>query len=196
MTRCLEGEELVPRTIGTAAFSESRLDTLQSRLSAAYKGLHALLITSGAQDFLTAEEIGVANYFAEKFDIHHIFPRAWCEAQKISRARWNTAVNKTALSGRTNRKIGGRAPSKYTATLDAETTEGGVSLDEILAGHQITPEYLRTDDFDEFYAARKEALLKLIEAAMEKSALRDGTGDLSDYNEEDIDDVGENADAA
>ena len=69
----LGGDEAEPRTIGAATFSESRLDTLYTRNSAAYKGVHALLMCSGAADFLTNERIDVANYFSENFDIHHIF---------------------------------------------------------------------------------------------------------------------------
>ena len=41
--------------INGAIFSESRLDTLYVRLSAAYKDVHALLMKSGAMDLLTGE---------------------------------------------------------------------------------------------------------------------------------------------
>ncbi|GHG25367.1 GmrSD restriction endonuclease domain-containing protein [Paracoccus aerius] len=181
----LSGDAGEVRTINTASFREQRLDTLQSRLSAAYKGLQALLVTKGARDFLTGEQIGHANFFAEKFDIHHIFPRAWCEARSVPVSRLNSVVNKTTISGRTNRKIGGRAPSRYAATLDKETSEAGVSLDEILIGHRISPEHLRADDFEVFYSARKEELLKLIEDAMGKAALRDAPGVASDADEYD-----------
>ena len=40
-----------PRTISEAAFQESRLDTLRSRNSAAYKGLNVLVLRQGAYDF-------------------------------------------------------------------------------------------------------------------------------------------------
>lgn len=184
LTRWLDDETATPRTVATAYFSESRLDTLYTRLSAAYKGLHALLIGSGARDFLTADPIGVANYFAEKFDIHHIFPRAWCEAQGVPRERYNTVVNKTVISARTNRKIGGRAPSVYSTTLDADTSAAGVPLNDLLLGHRIDAAALRADDFDGFYAARKAALLDLIETAMGKVAMRDGVGDPTEYDED------------
>lgn len=189
LRRWLEGSMNEPRTISAATFSESRLDTLYIRLSAAYKGVHALLMNSGARDFLTGEPIGVANFFSESFDIHHIFPRAWCDAQKIPRERYNTIVNKSAISARTNRKIGGKAPSVYSDKLDADTSAGGVELDEILRSHQIDPALMRADDFDAFYTARKVALLEMIESAMGKAALRDGTGDASEYDMPDEDDL-------
>lgn len=182
ITRWLGGDPMEPRTIGAASFSESRLDTLYVRISAAYKGVHALLMKKGARDFLTGEEIAVGNYFSERFDIHHISPQAWCEKQGVSPARYNTIVNKTAISARTNRKIGGRAPSAYCATLAKEVEGEGIVLDSLIASHAIAPGLLRSDDFDAFYAARKEALLRLIERAMGKLALRDGAGELADYD--------------
>ena len=187
LTRWLGGSETEPRTISSSVFSESRLDTLYNRNSAAYKGVHALLMKSGAMDFLTGERIEVANYFSENFDIHHIFPRHWCENKarpRISRVRYNTIVNKSAISSRTNRKIGGNAPSVYCAMLDKDTSNAGVALDDILKSHKISSEWLRADDFDGFYATRKAALLDMIESAMGKDALHDGTGRAEDYDED------------
>ena len=184
LIRWLGGEEAEPRTIGAAIFSESRLDTLYTRSSAAYKGVHALLMYSGSVDFLTGERIDVANFFSEYFDIHHIFPRSWCEKRAIPSDRYNTIVNKSAISARTNRKIGGRAPSEYCALLDKDTNAAEVALDGILESHLIDPESLRADNFDGFYVARKAALVDGIEAAMGKAALRDGTGQAEDYAEE------------
>ena len=187
LTRWLGGDEAEPRTIGAATFRESRLDTLYTRSSAAYKGIHALLMHLGSADFLTGERIEVANYFSENFDIHHIFPRSWCEKHaepRIPYDRYNTIVNKSAISARTNRKIGGRAPSEYCALLDKDTNAAEVDLDGILEGHLIDPNLLRADDFDGFYAARKTALVDGIETAMGKDALRDGIGRAEDYDEE------------
>lgn len=177
----LNGSEAEPRTIAAAVFSESRLDTLQIRISAAYKGLNALLMRNGASDFLTGERIDLGNFWQESFDIHHIFPRKWCEMHSIPRNRYNTIVNKSPISARTNRKIGGAAPSAYCARLDKALSQAGVSLDVILESHAIDPALLRADAYDAFYDARKAALLNLVEAAMGKPALRDGTGSQDEY---------------
>ncbi len=189
MTRWLGGKQSEPRTISSAIFSESRLDTLYTRTSAAYKGVHALLLKYGAMDFLTGERVDVANYFSESFDIHHIFPRHWCGNQEpsIPRALYNNIVNKTAISSRTNRKIGGRAPSTYCQNLDEHMSDNEVSLDEILNSHKIDPELLRSNAFHEFYTTRKTALLTMIEEAMGKAAHRDGVGSLEDYDEQQMD---------
>ena len=113
-----------------------------------------LLMQTGAQDF-------------------HIFPRAWCEANKIKRDRYDTIVNKTPLFYKSNRIIGGSAPSVYLARLLKEkAVESEDRQDEILRTHGIAPAYLRADDFLPFYEARREALLRLIESAMGKAAYR------------------------
>lgn len=174
------------RTIRDAIFSESRLDTMRSRISAAYKGVHALLLKSGVRDFLTGERIDAANFFAESIDIHHLFPRRWCKTNGIPRALYDTIVNKTGISARTNRVIGGHAPSKYCNLLDSQTTDKGVPLDEILEGHKVDTVLLRADNFDAFYTARRTALLDMIENAMGKQALRDGAGHVEDYGDDEI----------
>ena len=145
---------------------------------------------SGAKDFLTGERIDVANFFSEGIDIHHIFPRRWCENEPgISSDRYNTIVNKSAISARTNRKIGGSAPSKYCASLDKDTSVDGIALNDILKSHRIAPALLRADDFDAFYTDRKAALLDMIETAMNKPALHDGTGQAEDYGEGQVDEA-------
>ncbi len=51
-----------PRTISEATFRESRLDTLRSRVSAAYKALNVLVLREGAEDFFWKETIEALNY--------------------------------------------------------------------------------------------------------------------------------------
>ena len=155
-----------PTTVKDAAFRSERLDTMTSRLSAAYKGVHALLMHEGARDFRSGQPFNQTTYFEEAVDIHHIFPKAWCEEKKIGRERYDTIINKTPLAYKTNRTIGGHAPSKY---LDQLPKQGGASdaeIDNHVASHLVDPAKLRADDFDGFITSRREALLKLIEAAM------------------------------
>lgn len=72
-----------PDTMRDATFSPMRLLTLQTRNSAAYKGISALLLREGGQDFRTGNEIAEYMYFDERIDIHHIFPQDWCKKQGI-----------------------------------------------------------------------------------------------------------------
>jgi len=115
----------------------------------------------------------VKNYFVEKIDIHHIFPENWCKKNGIDEGLYNSIINKTPLSARSNRIIQGHAPSKYLETIQKEGGFGPERMDEILRSHVIDPKFMRTDDFHGFFAARKEAILTRIEGAMGKPVARD-----------------------
>ena len=76
-----------PSTITDGRFRPERLRTLRTRLSAAYKGIHALLMAEGAIDFRSGQPFGQTVFFDEYVDIHHIFPQDWCKTQQIGYAR-------------------------------------------------------------------------------------------------------------
>jgi len=162
-----------PSTVTTANFVAGRLLTLRSRNSAAYKGLYALLIRDGGCEFRTGEPIDLQMYFDDKIDIHHIFPQDWCAAHGIERKRCDCVVNKTAISARTNRTIGGNAPSKYLGSIERNARISSHRMDEILRTHVIEPAHLRADNFEGFFAARTQALLNRIESAIGKPVARD-----------------------
>jgi hypothetical protein len=167
----------VPQTIERADLREERLRTLRTRLSAAYKGVHALLMRSGAEDFRSGQPFDQTIFFDENVDIHHIFPEAWCKQQGIKPEVYNSIINKTPLSARTNRIIGGVAPSAYLARLE----KGGERippietqrLESILRTHELDVGLMQANDFDAFFKDRRERLLKLIEKAMGKPAVRE-----------------------
>ena len=130
------------------------------------KGIAALLMRDGGQDFQSGETITNATYNEESIDIHHIFPRQWCVAHGIPRTTYESIVNKTVISARTNRMIGGKAPSEYLSRMQREAKMKPERMDEILASHAIDPALLRADDFTGFFAARQAAILERIERAM------------------------------
>ncbi|SIP87709.1 hypothetical protein SAMN05421829_101124 [Aromatoleum tolulyticum] len=165
-----DDEAAEPRTIHDAAFRPDRLDRMTSRLSAAYKGLNVLLLRSKAADFFWKGTISELDSEDVALDIHHIFPQNWCENERISRKQYNTVVNKTPLSYKANRMIGGVAPSAYLAKLQKheQVKIDDAAMDSILRTHAIDPSLLRSDDFHGFYAHRKQALLMLIGQAMGK----------------------------
>lgn len=161
-----------PSTVREGVFRANRLMTMRTRLSAAYKGIHALLMREGAKDFRSGQGFDLTVFFDEDVDIHHIFPQAWCDSQKIEPKVYDTVVNKTPLSYRTNRIIGGTAPSKYLAKLEQgkKLPNGQIEypaidpavLDGYLRSHCIAPATLRADDFESFMTQRRKALLTLI----------------------------------
>jgi hypothetical protein len=169
----IENNGREPKTIYDANFSPSRLHTLKTRNSAAYKGVYALLMDDGTKDWLSATKIDFSTYFSESIDIHHIFPVAWCESNSIRRQDYDCIINKTPLSGRTNRIVSGDSPSKY---LDRIQKHAGVDRDvfqSILKSHVLSPQYMYADDFYGFFNNRKEQILQRIEKAMNKAIPRD-----------------------
>jgi hypothetical protein len=180
----------LPSTIVAAGFQASRLDTLRSRTSAAYRGLYVLLQKQGAEDFFWKAKMVEIDRNERGIDIHHIFPRKWCEAKGISPRVFNSIVNKTAISYKANRKIGGSAPSTYLAQIehDKAVQLSAAAMDAILSTHCITPSFLRSDDFDGFYQDRKATLLKFVEQAMGKHSIvtsETPSDDLTDVEDDD-----------
>ncbi|TAL85717.1 MAG: DUF262 domain-containing protein [Candidimonas sp.] len=163
-------DDVEPRTVHDAAFRPDRLDSMTSRLSAAYKGLNVLLLRERAEDFFWKGTISELDSEDVALDIHHIFPQDWCEKQCIPRKLYNTAVNKTPLSYKANRMIGGVAPSVYLGKLQKheQVKIDDEAMNTILSSHGIDAQLLRSDDFHAFYAARKQALLAIIGRAMGK----------------------------
>jgi hypothetical protein len=164
----IRGSASEPRTIAEAQFTSGRLLTLRTRNSAAYKGIYALLLKAGAMDWRTGEKAEVTGYFDEAVDIHHIFPKAWCDRAGYTPIVYNSIVNKTPLTARTNRIIGGAAPSDYLVRLarSAQTAPEGVA--ERVRSHLGRPDLMAGDDFDGFFAARKAALLARVSIEMGK----------------------------
>lgn len=166
-----------PRTIREATFQENRLAELRTRNGAAYKGVHALVMydrgSTKCSDFRTQILIDEKRYFDDNIDIHHIFPKAWCERQGIKSDDYNSIINKTALSASTNRRIGGCAPSEYLSRIQAEVGVDSADMDKILEAHLISADTLRANDFSGFFKTRKEALLEAIESAMGKPVIRE-----------------------
>jgi hypothetical protein len=158
-----------PRTVTDSNFAPRRLLSLQSRLSAAYKGMAALLVKSGSDDFVAGTKIDIATYFDRAIDIHHIFPRVWCEARKLKREKWNSVINKTPLAAATNRFLGGDAPSRYLERIEKNKGIERDRVNEFLATHEINPSLLRSDDFEAFLRDRASRLLNLIENATGKT---------------------------
>ena len=178
------GEE--PSTMADYNFVPQRLVSLRTRNSAAYKGLHALLMREGGQDFRTGDTIELQAYFDDSVDIHHVFPRRVCDNLRIEPAVYNGIVNKTPLSARTNRIIGGNLPRVYLDRLQRACNTSEARMDEILRSHLIDPSALRADDFQACYNSRQSKILELIERATGKGiGQAEALGESAEAQEED-----------
>jgi hypothetical protein len=163
----------VPRTVQDATFVESRLHSLRTRNAAAYKGIYSLVLANQARDWMEDKALEKVQYATLDTDIHHIFPKHWCQAHGIDDERRESIVNKTAISARTNRSIGGSAPSKYLAAIEAKAQISAAQLDGLLGSHLVSAATLREDDFAAFFVDRRERLCLLIEESMGKAVPRD-----------------------
>ena len=157
-----------PDTVSRSYFNPTRLITLQSRQSAAYKGIMALILKENCKDLISGKAMDFTVFLDEATDIHHIFPKAYCENKGYKRAKWNSIVNKTPLFARTNRILGGNAPSIYLNKIE-NSKVAPILLDEYLKSHLINVSFIRNDNFSEFFAERAKLILDIISKAMGKS---------------------------
>ena len=81
----------LPKTVTDFFFNPTRLLSLQTRQSAAYKGIMAFII-----------------FFQNNIAL----------IKSMNKAKWNSIINKTPISARSNREIGGVAPSVYLGKLE------------------------------------------------------------------------------
>ena len=164
----IENNGNVPKTIQESYFNPTRLLTLQSRQSAAYKGIMALILKNHCKDFISGREMDFTVYKSENIDINHIFPRSYCEKNNLSKEKWNSVVNKTPISYSTNREIGGVAPSEYLKKIEEKGQVDYNSLNDYLQTHLIDVSAARSNDFEKHIVLRAKLLLDAIEKATGK----------------------------
>jgi hypothetical protein len=157
-----------PDTVARAYFQPTRLLSLQTRNSAAYKGIMALILRAKPLDFISGKEMDFTVFSDEHIDIHHIFPRAYCKNKALNKVKWNSIANKTPLSYRTNRIIGGNAPSVYLKKIEKNGHVTESDVNHFASTHLIDVDDLRNDYFDDYFLKRSKALLRLICNAMGK----------------------------
>lgn len=164
----IENNGNIPKTIQESYFNPTRLLTLQSRQSAAYKGIMALILKNHCKDFISGRELDFTVYKSENIDIHHIFPKSYCEKNNLPKEKWNSVVNKTPISYSTNREIGGVAPSEYLKKIEEKGQVDYNSLNDYLQTHLIDVSAARSNDFEKHIVLRSKLLLDAIEKATGK----------------------------
>ena len=183
------------RTINSAFFSATRLLELQRRTSAVYKGILALFYKNGCRDFAIDTPLDIMYYTNADLDIHHIFPKRYCESRPDIKSSWcNSIINKTPLLKQTNTKIGGKAPSRYVKDIakdiekeierkkvennvnrsNVSSSEATKRLRERIETDFINYDALINDDFATYFIDRAKSILTLIENAMGKTVTDKG----------------------
>ena len=165
----VQGKESQNRTVNGAYFSAARLISLQTRSSAAYKGIMALVYRESCRDFMKGTTMDIVKSMDESPDIHHIFPEAYCIRQGYPKAKWNSIVNKTPLLPESNRQIGGDAPSRYSRKIIKAAEIGEDQLRIRVESHPVNFDAFILDDFDTYFIDRAKAIMTVIEGAMGKT---------------------------
>ena len=171
----IRGKESLNRTISAAYFSATRLISLQTRNSAAYKGIMALVYREQCHDFVQGTTIDIVKSMDEAPDIHHIFPEAYCVKVGYKKEKWNSIVNKTPLLPESNRQIGGEAPSIYSKRMMRKAEIDEIEWRARVESHLVDYDCFINDDFDGYFIARAKKILKAIETAMGKNVADKGS---------------------
>lgn len=164
----IKNETSQQRTVSAAFFSSTRLLSLQTRGSAAYKGIMALIYNENNQDFVKGTKMDLVKSMDETPDIHHIFPEAYCIKNSYPKTKWNSIVNKTPLLAVSNRSIGGDAPSNYSLKIMKTASIDIVEYKKRVESNLIDFDAFIKDDFEAYFIDRAKKLLLIIEKAMGK----------------------------
>lgn len=163
LIKWIKNDEDLPDTVIRSNFHVSRLYQLTTRNSAAYKGIIALILKNPCKDFIAGTDMNFVNYIGEATDIHHIFPEKYCEQQHYDKSLWNSVINKTPIYARTNKIIGGTAPSKYIERIEKKHNVKPSDLDIFMSSHLIDVTAIRTDNFETYIKKRANSIYDLIE---------------------------------
>lgn len=174
VVKAIRGQDVAIRTINASFFSATRLLSLQTRNSAAYKGIMALIYREQSRDFMKGITMDVVKSMDESPDIHHIFPEAYC-VNRFNKDKWNSIVNKTPILAASNRSIGGNAPSIYLKKIMEDANIDEEQLRLRIESHLIDYNALSANDFDTYFIDRAKKLLTIIEKAMGKKVADRGS---------------------
>ena len=105
---------------------------------------------------------------SETPDIHHIFPKAYCEQQGIPKSKYNSVINKTPLLASSNKFIGKNPPSVYSRNILQSTGIRETEFRARLESNLIDYDMFMADDFKGCFTERARKLLMLIEQVMGK----------------------------
>ena len=177
----IKGGTEIPKTISDSNFSTMRLIGLQTKNSAAYKGIMALILGNKSLDWINGSEMGLQTYLDERSDIHHIFPQDYCIKMNYDKKKWNSIINKTPLYFSTNRYIGGVAPSDYINKIEKNKNIEKEKIKIYIESHLIDYDLLYSNNFEEHIITRAINLLNEIEKATGKKITDRTSEDVINY---------------
>lgn len=161
-----------PRSISQARFVESRLLSAGPN-SGLYKGIYALIMGRGAQDWRTTLKFNQETFAELGTHFRPIFPLTWCEANNIDAILANSVLNRTPMGRRTHVMVEESSPARYLYRIQSKSLLNDEDFDQVLASHLLNPQLLLQANAKEFFSDRRRQLLKMIEEAMGTPAVHD-----------------------
>ena len=163
-----------PSTVSETLFRADRLKTMRMRLSAAYKGVNALLMKEGAQDFRSGQKFDHTSSSVRTSTSTTSFRKTGASARGSSPPvlRLHHQQDATVLPNESNNRRCRAFGLRFKVEKGNEKTPPILPdrLDAHLRSHLIDPGLLRADSFDAFMEDRQQRLLALIEQATGKAA--------------------------
>ena len=160
-----------PKSVREAEFEESRLNTADES-SGIYHALYALLMARGARDWRTARTFDRTSFFEMGTGFHQIFPDHWCQKFGVDTDLAQSVLNHSPMGKRTEVVMDGQSPARYLSRVQSKSIMEDAEFDQVLASHELDPEFLHQADFDAFIDDRRERFCELIEHAMGKAVIR------------------------
>ena len=101
-------------------------------------------------------------------DIHHIFPKTYCQNMNYPMEMCDSIINKTPLLAASNRSIGGNPPSVYSAKIIKEASLSQSEFRKRVESNLIDYEAFINNDFRKYFINRARRIMLLIEQVMGK----------------------------
>lgn len=123
-----------------------------------FKALQCLLTAAANKDLKNGQEIA-----SEEIDSHHIYPRRYCDKERLNMKLCESIVNRIAVSQGTNRSLGESAPKKYFAEIVDQAHENGTvpgMQDRLRRCFIPNPEKNRSEFLAQFTPSQFENFMK------------------------------------
>jgi hypothetical protein len=148
-----------PESVSAFRFDPAALRDTTARQRCVYRGALALILRNQALDFHSHRVLDQKLMQDHHVADYPIFPSKYLERRGISPRQRDCVLNRTLIDRETHARSGDRAPSSLMKEI--LRARGETRLDELLASHLLpagpdSPFW--TDDFDDFLAARQDAL--------------------------------------
>ena len=152
--------QLLRTQVGRLDVLPADLENRNSR-SAYFKTMFLAFRADDATDWRDQLVISLKHSGAQhSLQFHHIFPQGVLKERDLSTAKINDICNLSFISGRTNRKISDKEPSRYLPDIVREQGEGALAKQSIPTDAALW----HVDTYDAFLARRRQLVADRLNA--------------------------------